>query len=94
MWRLPPAHAVTIRSFVEYLPEEITAVVVHCEGGYSRSCAIALGLHQPNGRRQLAQSANWAQRDEAAIPGILGKLYGPKSHQLRLRALILSVAEC
>lgn len=35
-----------IRSFVESLPDEITAVVVHCEGGYSRSCAVALGLHR------------------------------------------------
>ncbi|MCA7889729.1 hypothetical protein LGM58_41870 [Burkholderia contaminans] len=41
-----PGHADMIRSFVESLPEEITAIVVHCEGGYSRSCAIALGLHQ------------------------------------------------
>lgn len=39
-------HADMIRSFVEYLPEEINAIVVHCEGGYSRSCAIALGLHR------------------------------------------------
>lgn len=41
-----PEHADMIRSFVECLPDEITAVVVHCEGGYSRSCAIALGLHR------------------------------------------------
>ncbi|MBW9105808.1 hypothetical protein [Paraburkholderia phenoliruptrix] len=39
-------HAEMTRSFVASLPEEITAIVVHCEGGYSRSCAIALGLHQ------------------------------------------------
>ncbi|CAJ2871621.1 MULTISPECIES: hypothetical protein [Burkholderia] len=39
-------HADMIRSFVEFLPEEINAIVVHCEGGYSRSCAIALGLHR------------------------------------------------
>ncbi|ASD80850.1 hypothetical protein QHI69_04730 [Burkholderia gladioli pv. gladioli] len=39
-------HADMICSFVECLPDEITAVVVHCEGGYSRSCAIALGLHR------------------------------------------------
>jgi len=25
---------------------EIVSVVVHCEGGYSRSCAIALALHR------------------------------------------------
>ncbi|MGS1033855.1 hypothetical protein [Burkholderia glumae] len=39
-------HADMIRSFVECLPDEINAIVVHCEGGYSRSCAIALGLHR------------------------------------------------
>ncbi|KVD49042.1 MULTISPECIES: hypothetical protein [Burkholderia] len=39
-------HADMIRSFVERLPDEINAIVVHCEGGYSRSCAIALGLHR------------------------------------------------
>ena len=46
------AHAYTeeqaeaIRSFVEALPDEICSLVIHCEGGYSRSCAIALALHQ------------------------------------------------
>lgn len=35
-----------IRSFVESLPVEVSSVVVHCEGGYSRSCAIALALHR------------------------------------------------
>jgi len=28
------------------LPEYISVVVVHCEGGYSRSCAIAKALSQ------------------------------------------------
>lgn len=35
-----------IRSFVESLPNEIHSIVIHCEGGFSRSCAVALGLHQ------------------------------------------------
>lgn len=45
-------HAVTakqaqaIHSFIQALPTEIVSVVVHCEGGYSRSCAIALALHR------------------------------------------------
>lgn len=39
-------HARAIRSFVEALPEEIVSIVAHCEGGYSRSCAVALGLHR------------------------------------------------
>lgn len=41
-----PEQAETIREFVEGLPGEVATVVVHCEGGYSRSCAIALGLHR------------------------------------------------
>lgn len=41
-----PEHAGMIREFVEGLPGEVATVVVHCEGGYSRSCAIALGLHR------------------------------------------------
>jgi predicted protein tyrosine phosphatase len=39
-------HGNAIRSFAEALPEEITTVVVHCEGGYSRSCAVAVALHR------------------------------------------------
>ena len=51
------AHAFTaeqaqaIQSFLEALPMEVVSVVVHCEGGYSRSCAIALALHQLYGYR-------------------------------------------
>ncbi|HDR9165250.1 hypothetical protein DF153_09770 [Burkholderia cenocepacia] len=41
-----PEQAQSIRSFVEALPIEIVSVVAHCEGGYSRSCAIALALHR------------------------------------------------
>ncbi|MHA7684971.1 hypothetical protein [Cupriavidus sp. PET2-C1] len=41
-----PEHAETIRQFVRVLPAEVATIVVHCEGGYSRSCAIALALHQ------------------------------------------------
>ena len=39
-------HGSAICSFVETLPAEIASVVVHCEGGYSRSCAIAVALHR------------------------------------------------
>lgn len=42
---LGPEHVAMIREFVEGLPDGVASVVVHCEGGYSRSCAIALGLH-------------------------------------------------
>nr|WP_284454534.1 hypothetical protein [Cupriavidus campinensis] len=41
-----PKHEEMIREFVDALPGEVATVVVHCEGGYSRSCAIALGLHR------------------------------------------------
>lgn len=55
------AHAFTaqqshaIRSFVEALPREITSLVVHCEGGYSRSCAVAVALHRLYGFRAELQ---------------------------------------
>ena len=35
-----------IHAFVRALPPEICTVVVHCEGGYSRSCGVVLSLHQ------------------------------------------------
>ncbi|MCP1289673.1 hypothetical protein NK214_05660 [Chromobacterium sp. S0633] len=46
------AHAFTeeqrdaVCTFVEALPEEVSTLIIHCEGGYSRSCAIARALHQ------------------------------------------------
>ncbi|MCZ2897044.1 hypothetical protein MTR01_23790 [Burkholderia thailandensis] len=40
------AQAQEIRAFVEALPAEIESVVIHCEGGYSRSCGVAAALHQ------------------------------------------------
>lgn len=43
--------AQAIRRFAEFLPSEITSVVVHCEGGYSRSSAVALALHRLYGYR-------------------------------------------
>lgn len=47
--RFTPIQATQILRFVEGLPPEILSIVVHCEGGYSRSCAIALALHQRYG---------------------------------------------
>ncbi|CAJ0784236.1 hypothetical protein [Ralstonia chuxiongensis] len=35
-----------IRTFVEALPPDVVTVIIHCEGGYSRSCAIAVALHR------------------------------------------------
>lgn len=46
------AHAFTatqaalILNFVESLPTSVHTVIVHCEGGFSRSAAVALGLHR------------------------------------------------
>lgn len=39
-------HAEQIRSFIDQLPEHVSSVVVHCEGGFSRSCAVVLCLHK------------------------------------------------
>jgi predicted protein tyrosine phosphatase len=44
-------HADQIRSFIAQLPDAITSVVVHCEGGFSRSCAVVLALHKLHGYR-------------------------------------------
>ena len=46
-----PEHAEEILRFVEALPSEVATVVVHCEGGFSRSAAIALALHKLYGYR-------------------------------------------
>lgn len=35
-----------IRSFIEQLPPTISSVVVHYEGGFSKSCPVVLGLHK------------------------------------------------
>lgn len=53
-------HADAIRSFVEALPAEIASVVVHCEGGYSRSCGVALALHRLYGYRAELQHLSQA----------------------------------
>lgn len=43
--------AALIRHFVEDLPEPVHTIVVHCQGGFSRSCAVAFCLHQLYGYR-------------------------------------------
>lgn len=37
--------AEAIHAFVQELPIEIRTIVVHCEGGYSRSCGVVQALH-------------------------------------------------
>ena len=54
-------HADQIRSFIAQLPDPITSIVVHCEGGFSRSCAVVLALHKLHGYRvdlEELQTAN------------------------------------
>ncbi len=55
-------HVHAICSFVEALPDEICSLVVHCEGGYSRSCAVALALSQLYGYRVDFQHLSEANR--------------------------------
>lgn len=55
-------HHHAICSFVEALPNEITSLVIHCEGGYSRSCAIAVALHQLYGYKVELQHLSEANR--------------------------------
>ncbi|WP_156546078.1 hypothetical protein [Cupriavidus sp. D384] len=55
-----PEHGEQIRRFVTGLHGEIATVVVHCEGGYSRSCAIALGLHRLYGYEADARQVSTA----------------------------------
>lgn len=42
-------HAEQIHSFIDQLPEHVSSIVVHCEGGFSRSCAVVLCLHKVYG---------------------------------------------
>ena len=62
-----PEQAQSIRSFVEALPIDIVSVVVHCEGGYSRSCAIALALHRLYGYQAEIEHLSHANPSIARI---------------------------
>lgn len=42
-------HAQLILKFVADLPASIRSLVIHCEGGFSRSCAVAQALHLIHG---------------------------------------------
>ncbi|MBJ9687406.1 hypothetical protein I5589_09965 [Burkholderia vietnamiensis] len=59
-----------IHSFVEALPRDVVSVVVHCEGGYSRSCAIALALHQQYGYQ--AETEHLSQANRSIVRVMLG----------------------
>ena len=74
-------HGSAIRTFVETLPPEIASVVVHCEGGYSRSCAIAVALHRLYGYH--AESPHLSQANPSIVRAMTG---GGRGHDERKRA--------
>ncbi|WP_288408902.1 hypothetical protein [uncultured Herbaspirillum sp.] len=43
--RFSAEQAVQVLEFVEALPDNIRSIVVHCEGGFSRSCALVKALN-------------------------------------------------
>ncbi|MGB9983863.1 MULTISPECIES: hypothetical protein [unclassified Herbaspirillum] len=55
-----PEQAGRVTEFIERLPAEIASIVVHCEGGYSRSAAIVVALGMLHGYtvepRQLTEA--------------------------------------
>lgn len=74
-------HASAIRTFVETLPPEIASVVVHCEGGYSRSSAIAVALHRLFGYH--AELPHLSQANPSIVRAMTG---GVRGHDERKRA--------
>ncbi|TDY87770.1 UNVERIFIED_ORG: hypothetical protein DFO49_4417 [Herbaspirillum seropedicae] len=44
-YQFTEVQATQVLAFVEGLPAGIRSIVVHCEGGFSRSCAVAKALH-------------------------------------------------
>lgn len=67
-------HGSAIRTFVESLPSEIASVVVHCEGGYSRSCAIAVALHRLYGYH--AELPYLSQANPSVVRVLTGEVRG------------------
>jgi len=59
-----------VRSFVETLPDSISTVVVHCEGGYSRSTAVVLALNALYGYAVMHEQL------EDANPSVLALMLG------------------
>lgn len=68
-------HSSAIRTFVEALPPEISSVVVHCEGGYSRSCSIAVALHRLYGYH--AELPHLSQANPSIVRLMTGDVRGP-----------------
>lgn len=72
-----PEHAEEILRFAEGLPGEVATVVVHCEGGYSRSSAIALGLHRLYG--YATDTEELSQANPSVLQIMLGKCTAKRS---------------
>ncbi|CBJ42255.1 conserved protein of unknown function [Ralstonia solanacearum CFBP2957] len=76
-------HGSAIRTFVETLPPEIASVVVHCEGGYSRSCAIAVALHRLYGYH--AELPHLSQANPSIVrvmtKGVSGHRHSKRTHR-------------
>lgn len=54
-----PEQGGLVLQFVEGLPDPVLTVIVDCEGDYSRSCAVVLGLYQLYGYEiEQEQQAN------------------------------------
>lgn len=54
-----------IVKFVSALPAEVHSIVVHCEGGYSRSCAVALFIHLQYGA--ATEVARLSERNKSIL---------------------------
>lgn len=67
-----PEHSHAIRSFAEALPKEAASLVIHCEGGYSRSCAVAVALHRLYGFH--AELQHLAQANPSIVRVMMGDL--------------------
>ena len=67
-------HGNDIRAFIEALPDEVASVVVHCEGGYSRSCAVAAALHRLYGYH--AELQHLSQANASIIRVMTGDDHG------------------
>lgn len=72
-------HAGQICDFIESLPSEICSVVVHCEGGYSRSTAVVQALHDLYGFQVNVETLKQAN------PSILSLLRKEGSRRNRAR---------
>lgn len=62
-----PDQAAAVLQFLQGLPATVTSIVVHCEGGYSRSSAIVRGLAELYGYQDFAPHARSANPSVLAL---------------------------